>query len=105
MDGYRVTVSQSGEEGVEVTTDLLPDIVFLDIRLPKMDGSEVLERLRADPRTKEIPVVILSAYGFNSLKDRGLRLSVREFLLKSETTPGSLSARVQDWLDRSAHES
>ncbi len=98
LDGYRVTVSKSGEEGLEQARKLLPDILFLDIRLPKMDGFAVLENLRANGVTRNIPVIILSNYGEKELVDRGLRLGALDYLIKSETTPASLSRGVQDWV-------
>jgi CheY-like chemotaxis protein len=98
LDGYRVTVAKSGEEGLDQAKKLIPDIVFLDIRLPKMDGFAVLENLRQDAVTKNIPVIILSNYGEKELVDRGLKLGALDYLIKSETTPASLSRGVQDWV-------
>src|SRR6266852_3272962 len=72
LDGYRVTVAKSGEEGLDHAKNQVRDIVFLDIRLPKMDGFAVLENLRSDGVTKNIPVIILSNYGEKALVDRGL---------------------------------
>ena len=98
LDGYRVTVAKSGEEGLDQAKKVLPDIVFLDIRLPKMDGFAVLENLRSNTVTKNIPVIILSNYGEKELVDRGLKLGALDYLIKSETTPASLSRGVQDWV-------
>ena len=97
-DGYRVHVALDGEEGVRRAQELVPDIVFLDIRLPKMDGFAVLENLRSDSVTRNIPVIILSNYGEKELVDRGLKLGALDYLIKSETTPASLSRGVQDWV-------
>jgi CheY-like chemotaxis protein len=98
LDGYTVTVAKDGEEGLQVATDSPPDIIFLDTRLPKMDGFAVLERLRTTDRTSEIPVIILSNYGERELVDRGLRLGALEYLIKSQTTPANLSRGVEGWL-------
>ncbi len=98
LDGYRVTVATSGEEGLARARELRPDIVFLDIRLPGKDGLEVLQALREDPDTAAIPVVILSNYGERELVDRGLRLGALEFLIKAHTTPSSLSDGIGQWL-------
>jgi CheY-like chemotaxis protein len=98
LDGYRVRVAKSGEEGLEQAKASVPDIVFLDIRLPKMDGFAVLKRLRADPVTRNMPVIILSNYGEKDLVDKGLKLGALDYLIKSETTPASLSKGVQDWV-------
>jgi CheY-like chemotaxis protein len=97
LDGYAVTVAPDGEAGLKMAKDSRPDIVFLDIRLPKMDGFAVLEELRGDPDTKDIPVVILSNYSEQELVERGLNLGALEYLIKSETTPAKLSKGVEGW--------
>src|SRR2546425_9373307 len=98
LDGYRVSTATDGEEGLRKAETLRPDIIFLDIRLPKMDGFEVLRRLRGQETTREIPVIILSNYGEDDLVARGLRLGAHEYLIKARTTPSSLSEGIDDWL-------
>jgi DNA-binding response OmpR family regulator len=98
LDGYTVTVAKDGEEGLQIATASPPDIIFLDTRLPKMDGFAVLERLRSAERTAEVPVIILSNYGERELVDRGLKLGALEYLIKSQTTPANLSRGVEGWL-------
>lgn len=98
LDGYRVNTALDGEEGLQKAGDLAPDIIFLDIRLPKMDGLEVLRKLRAQDRTRNIPVIILSNYDEEDLVARGLRLGAHEYLIKARTTPTSLSEGIEDWL-------
>ena len=98
LDGYHVTMAKDGEEGLTSATEDPPDIIFLDIRLPKMDGFAVLEGLRGNERTRNIPVVILSNYGERELVDRGLKLGALEYLIKSQTTPANLSRGVEGWL-------
>lgn len=98
LDGYRVNVAVDGEEGLTRAKELLPDIIFLDIRLPKKDGFEVLQALRQHPETEAIPVIMLSNYGEKELVDRGLKLGAHEFLIKAHTTPSSLSEGIGEWL-------
>lgn len=97
MEGYRVTVCADGEEGLRVAREQKPQLIFLDVRLPRMDGMTVLEAMRGDDRTRHIPVLILSNYGEPPLIERGLRLGAREYLLKSETTPSSVAARARSY--------
>ena len=78
-----------------MATDEGPDFIYLDLRLPGLDGFEVLERLRADAATRHIPVIILSNYGEPELRERGLKLGALEFLVKADTTPAQLSTRVE----------
>ncbi|SRR5581483_8171684 len=98
LDGYQVTVAPDGEEALGMVKEAPPDIIFLDIRLPKLDGLAVLEALRADPRTKHVPVVILSNYSERELVERGLKLGALEYLIKSQTTPAKLAGSVESWL-------
>jgi len=96
-DGYTVQVAGDGEEALGLLSRELPDLIFLDVRLPRMDGLTFLERLRADDRTRDVPVVIVSNYSEEDLVSRGLQLGAREYLIKSQTTPGQLSQGVPDW--------
>jgi DNA-binding response OmpR family regulator len=98
LDGYRVNTALDGEDGLTKAGALAPDIIFLDIRLPKMDGLEVLRRLRAEDKTRDIPVIILSNYDEEDLVARGLHLGAHEYLIKARTTPSSLSEGIEDWL-------
>src|SRR5205807_5822338 len=93
-DGYTVRVAGDGEEALRLIDDQMPDLIFLDIRLPKMDGLAFLEQLRAVERTRNIPVVIVSNYSEQELVSRGLQLGALEYLVKSQTTPGRLSEGV-----------
>ena len=98
LDGYAVDVAGDGEQAVNRATSDPPDIIFLDIRLPRLDGLGVLEALRRHERTRQIPVVILSNYSERELVERGLKLGALEYLIKSQTTPANLSRGVEGWL-------
>jgi DNA-binding response OmpR family regulator len=98
LDGYVVNVATDGEDGINRAFALRPDIIFLDIRLPKKDGFEVLQALRENPATATTPVIMLSNYGEKELVERGLKLGAHEFLIKANTTPSSLSEGIGEWL-------
>jgi CheY-like chemotaxis protein len=98
LDGYAVQVAGDGVQAVQMATGCPPDIIFLDIRLPKMDGMGVLEALRQDERTRDVPVVILSNYSERELVERGLRLGALDYLVKSQTTPARVAGGVPAWL-------
>jgi two-component system phosphate regulon response regulator PhoB/two-component system alkaline phosphatase synthesis response regulator PhoP len=98
LDGYHVRVSRSGEEGLTMVEQRRPDLIFLDIGLPRMDGFAVLEQLRADRLTQSIPVVILTNYGEREQIERSRKLGALDFLIKASTTPSRLSNRMTDWL-------
>jgi CheY-like chemotaxis protein len=98
LDGYRVELARDGEVALQMARSSLPDIIFLDIRLPKLDGLDVLEALRADPKTQRVPVVILSSHSEKELVERGARLGALDHLIKSKTTPAKLAGGVEGWL-------
>jgi CheY-like chemotaxis protein len=96
--GYRVLIASDGLMAVEMARRLLPDIMFLDIRIPKMDGLTVLETLRLDAVTKRIPAVVLSNWNEKELVERSTNLGSLDHLTKSHTTPAYLVRRLPDWL-------
>lgn len=98
LDGYSVDIAGDGLVALEKARTSHPDIIFLDIRLPKLDGLGVLEALRADIDTRDIPVIILSNWNEKELVERGIKLGALEHLIKSQTTPARLSQRLRDWL-------
>ena len=94
-DGYSVVTASDGQEGLRMAADHQPDFIYLDIRLPALDGFEVLEQLRGSEATMHIPVIILTNYGEPELRERGMKLGALEFLVKAETTPAQLSQSVE----------
>lgn len=96
-DGYVVRVADDGEHALGLISEHIPDLIFLDIRLPRMSGLVFLERLRRSDRTRNVPVVIVSSYSEQELVDRGLQLGALEYLVKSQITPGRLSRGVREW--------
>src|SRR5262249_8318964 len=98
LDGYAVEVASDGLQALLKAMANPPDILFLDLRLPKMDGLGVLEVLRQDERTRNLPVVILSNYSERELVERGLKLGALDFLIKSQTTPARVAGSVAGWL-------
>jgi putative two-component system response regulator len=96
-DGYEVRIAGDGEEGLAMAVDDPPDLIFLDIRMPRLGGLEMLERLRAEPTTESLPVVILSNYGEDELRKRGFDLGALEWLIKANVTPGEVSNRIHLW--------
>lgn len=98
MDGYIVDLAADGITALEKASRTIPDLIFLDIRLPKLDGLQVLEALRRDPKTRDIAVVILSNWNERELVERGQSLGALDHLIKSQTTPAKLSQHLKDWL-------
>lgn len=102
MDGYQVTVALDGETGVQRAREEPPAVIFLDYRLPRMDGPAVLRALKADRRTAQVPVVVLSAYDEPGLVEAAMELGAAAWLVKSWTTPGELSRQARRWIQEEA---
>jgi CheY-like chemotaxis protein len=98
LAGYQVYVASDGLMALEMARRYLPNIMFLDIRMPKMDGLTVLETLRRDPLTTRIPTVILSNWNEKEQVERSTRLGGLDHLTKSQTTPAHLIREIQHWL-------
>ena len=103
MDEYQVITAETGEDGIEKARSEQPDLIFLDIRLPGMNGLEVLEILRQDEQTSAIPVVILSNLDDEKTVSKGVSLGALEYVVKSRITPQDLSKRVKDIGGKKSH--
>ena len=82
LGGYEVVEAADGVEALEVARATRPDLIFLDIMMPRMDGWEVLERLKEDARTVNIPVVLLTARTSEEDQIRGWGEGILEYLSK-----------------------
>ena len=98
LDGYLVRVAATGRAGLEAIKENPPDLVYLDMRLPELDGLEVLEQLRADPATATLPVVVLSNYDEPELRQRAIALGVLEWLVKADVTPARLGKHTIEFI-------
>lgn len=97
--GYRVECVTSGEEGVAKATALHPDLVILDLMLSGINGFEVCRRLRAEPGTAELPIIMLTAKGEDADIVSGLEIGADDYLTKP-FSPQVLKARIQAVLRR-----
>ena len=100
-EGYIVDVAYDGEEALQKIRGAAPDLVLMDLMMPRMSGTEALRELRADPRTRGIPVVILTAKSEESDQVVGLQLGADDYITKPFSM-SVLSARVAAVLRRSA---
>ena len=96
--------SRNGREALEHIRTLAPDLIFLDIQMPGMDGFEVLERLRRTPSYAEVPIIMLTSMGSEADVVRGFQLGADDYMLKP-FSPVELSARVWRLLRRGRSES
>ena len=80
--GHEVVAVGNGEEAVEAARVEMPDLILMDVRMPRMTGYEACEKMKADPQLQDIPVVFLSAKGQDSEIRTGLSVGAAEYLLK-----------------------
>ena len=81
--GYTTACAHSGSDALNLLQDIKPDIIVLDWMMPQMDGLEVLRKLRADPKTKDVPVLVYSAADDAAMQKQAAKLGAQEIVLKS----------------------
>jgi DNA-binding response OmpR family regulator len=91
--GYEVLAANTGEEGLRMAQEHRPDLVLLDIMMPKMKGREVCARLKADPKTKHIPVIFLTALGLADHIKAGMEMGAEDYIVKP-FEPAELKERI-----------
>ncbi|HEY84669.1 MAG TPA: response regulator [Chloroflexi bacterium] len=82
LGGFEVDVASDGVEGVEKATTWLPDIILMDLRMPRMDGFEAIEKIRADEKTTNTPIIAISAWASGKHKKRALDAGANEHFTK-----------------------
>jgi DNA-binding response OmpR family regulator len=97
-DGFEVSLASDGASGLHLLQQSPPDLVLLDIRLPKAGGLEILRAVAGDPRLASVPVLILSNHSDPGTVGEGLRLGAKEYLVKSQTTPSELVKKIRKYL-------
>jgi twitching motility two-component system response regulator PilG len=101
--GYKVVAEPDGESAIERLIQVVPDLILLDIAMPKIDGYEVCKRIKQDPRTKHVPVVMLSGKGALFDKVKGHMAGATEYLTKPFETPAVLAV-VTNYCEQPAAE-
>jgi two-component system alkaline phosphatase synthesis response regulator PhoP len=93
MEGYDVVTALDGEQALEKARTEKPDLIVLDIMMPKLDGYETCKRLKADPETKDVPVILLSAKGRNVDQKVGFEVGADDYITKP-FSPRKLVERI-----------
>ncbi|MBW8894888.1 MAG: response regulator [Acidobacteria bacterium] len=97
FSGYRVAEATNGLEAIEKTLELMPDIILMDLALPKVDGWEATKRLKSDERTKHIPIVALTGHALAGFAD-GARAAGCDAFVTKPCLPDALVAEVRRML-------
>lgn len=94
FEGFGVLNAKDGEEALSVAIKDNVDIILLDIMLPRMSGTDFLEKLRQDPKGKTLPVVALTNLAEEGEKQKALKLGVKEYIVKAMQTPEQVVEKI-----------
>jgi len=97
--GFLVVIAEDGEKALRLAEEIAPRLICLDVRMPKLDGLQVLDRLRTGERTSTTPVVMVSNYDEPAMMERAGRLGAVRFLIKLDTQPNELAEILSDILE------
>lgn len=95
MEGWQAELSTDGKAGLEKAKKMKPDLILLDILLPKMNGFDVLKQLKNDPTTSAIPVILLTNLGQKGDVLKGLELGAADYLIKAHFMPAEVVAKIK----------
>ena len=98
QEGFETETAFDGKQGMNKIKSIKPDLVLLDIVLPKMDGFEILENIKKDPEFKSIPIIFLTNLGQKNEIEKGLSLGADEYIIKAHFTPTAVVAKVKEIL-------
>ena len=103
MAGFDATQAFDGERGLKMVQTKKPDLVLLDLLLPKMHGFNVLEKLKSSPDTKEIPIIILTMLGSDDDIKKGLELGANDYIVKSQHAVAEIVEKVKGFFSKESH--
>jgi DNA-binding response OmpR family regulator len=95
LEGFEVELASDGREGLKKAKEWLPDVILLDIVLPVMDGFGVLENVKKDSSTRDIPVMLLTNLGQRNDVERGLSLGAADYLIKAHFMPSEVIEKIK----------
>ena len=87
ISGYSVSLARNGEMALSCAVEHMPQVILLDVMMPKINGFEVLSILKSTRETKNIPVIMFTALSHDAKKKKGLSHGVEKYIVKSEVTP------------------
>ncbi len=100
--GHDVVEAADGEEAIRLARSEQPDLILLDLVMPKLDGFEVISRLRQDGDSKDLPIVIFSVLGEQNHIQRALDLGANDYIIKGAYTPAEVLGKVGQFLAKTS---
>jgi DNA-binding response OmpR family regulator len=98
--GYKVLEAEDGESGWELAKAKRPDLIFLDLVLPRLNGFEVLKKIRADETTVDIPVIILSVLEEEQHIQKGVELGADGYMIRRFHFPREIASKIRPFLTK-----
>jgi DNA-binding response OmpR family regulator len=99
LEGFEVVSARDGEEGYKAAVKEKPDLILMDVLMPKLDGFEALKRLKADAETKAIPVIMLTNLGQKEDIEKGIQEGAVDYLIKAHFVPAEAVEKIKKVLN------
>lgn len=101
LEGYQVDAAENGMQGLEKAKSFNPNLILLDLLMPELDGFGVLEALRGDESTKNIPVIVMSNLGQEDHVKKAMALGAKTYIVKSQFTPSNVVEKIKELMSKS----
>ncbi|OGM12192.1 hypothetical protein A2Z22_05180 [Candidatus Woesebacteria bacterium RBG_16_34_12] len=98
FEGFQIDCAPDGNEGIRKAKEIKPDLIFCDVMMPKMNGIEVLENLKADPETANIPVIMLTNLSGTHDAETALEKGAFAYMVKSEYKPHEVAEKARQFI-------
>lgn len=95
MEGFKVLVANDGEKGLELVKKSRPDVVLLDLILPKMSGFEVLAKIKNEGPLQNLPVILLTNLSQKADVEKGLKMGANDYLIKAHFMPSEVVSKIK----------
>lgn len=96
LEGYEVLLANDGEKGLKMIKEKKPNLILLDIILPKMDGFEILKAMKLEKTVKDIPVILLTNLSQKDEVKKGLDLGAKDYLIKAHFMPSEVVKKIKE---------
>lgn len=100
LEGFHIITAEDGEKGLRLALSSDPSIILLDILLPKMNGFDVLEKLKEDDKGKNIPVILLTNLNQKDEIERAMSMGADDYLIKAHFLPSEVVSKIMKILDK-----
>ncbi|MBI2036556.1 response regulator [Candidatus Microgenomates bacterium] len=99
LAGIKTDAAENGKEGLALLGKNFYSLILLDIMLPSVNGLDILKQIKANEKTKDIPVVLLTNLGQDEIMKEGFRLGAKAYIVKALHTPDEIVKKIKEFLD------